>query len=162
MKFIFDLSCLAFYLKINVSRCFKIKHLEYLGDGQELDDISSGDEDSDGEEDVQDGIELGIRQQQYCDDLECDHSANMTECKIRLQYKNIRSRKKTARRKTPMEVVSDSWKWVETLMYSFFCISTKNILGKWRFTRNLQWHSTSEFLNRLVIIGDKVNLIVNI
>ena len=153
----FDLSWL---FKRNASRCFKIVHLKYSGDGQELDDISSGDEDSGEEEDVQDGIELG--QQQFCDDLECDHSANMTECNKRLQNKNIRSRKKAGRRKSPKEVISDKWKWIKTLMYSFFCISTKNILGKWRFTRNLQWHSTSEFVNRLVIIGDKVNLLFNI
>ena len=98
-------------------------------------------------------------QQQICDDLECDHSSHMTECKNQVQNKNARLKKKPEKKRTLRESVSVTWKWIQTIMYSFFCISTKNILGRWRFTRSLQWYSTSEYINRLVMIGDKVTAI---
>ena len=99
-------------------------------------------------------------QQQICDDLECDHSSRMTECKIQVENKSARLKKKLEKKKTLVESISDTMKWIQTIMYSFFCVSTKNILGRWRFTRSLQWYSTSEYINRLVMIGDKVTAIL--
>ena len=117
-----------------------------------MDDISSGDEDDD---DV-DGIEI-IRPQQICDDPDCDHTSERTQCKNQFQTKVHKIKKKSKKRKKPTEWCSSFYKWAHSLIYQFFCVSISNTLGKWRFTRSLEWYSTAKYVNRLFMIGEKVN-----
>ena len=118
-----------------------------------MDDISSGDED----DDVPDGIELGVVSQNICDDLECDHTIEGAQCKHNVRPKKLNAKKKiTKKRKSPTKWILNTYQLIKTLLHQFFCISTKNVLGRWRFTRSLQWYSTPEYVNRLFMIGGKV------
>ena len=119
-----------------------------------MDDISSGDED----DDYPDGIELEMGHQHICDDLDCDHSKEGAQCKNQVQMKTTNVKKKKKKRgKSSTEWVSSSYKSIKALVHRFFCISTKNVLGRWRFTRSLNWYSTPEYVNRIFMIGEKVS-----
>ena len=124
-----------------------------IGDGQELDDISSGDE----EDDDVDGIEMG-GPQQICEDLDCDHTIPGYRCKSlqNIVIKTPKTSKKKVKKKTFREWASDSYEYVTSSIHYLFCISTKDLLGKWRFTRSLTWYSTPEYNNRLLMINSKV------
>ena len=119
-----------------------------------MDDISSGDED----DDSPDGIELEIGPQHICDDLDCDHTTEGAQCKHQAQAKNPKMKRKLKKkRKSPTEWISTSYQSMKSIMHQFFCISTKNVLGRWRFTRSLNWYSTPEYVNRVFMIGEKVS-----
>ena len=96
---------------------------------------------------------------QICEDLDCDHTIEGAQCKSiqHVQVKKPRRKKKKQRKKTMKEWVSESYKNIMSTMHHLCCVSTKDILGKWRFTRSLNWYSTPEYVNRLLMIGAKVN-----
>ena len=45
---------------------------------------------------------------------------------------------------------------VNSALQSCCCLPISNFLGKWRFTRNFEWYSTTKYDNRLFSIGNKV------
>ena len=95
---------------------------------------------------------------QFCEDLDCDHTVNGICCKSlpHPQIKQTRLKKKKVKKRTPKEWVSDSYKNALSALHHLFCVSTKDLLGKWRFTRSLNWYSTPEYVNRLLMVGGKV------
>ena len=134
----------------------RFNFIPWKGEGQELDDISSGDEEDEYEDEV-DGIEMGSPSQ-FCEDLDCDHTINGNCCKSvhHAQIRQTRLKKKKVKKKTLKEWVSHSYKNTLSALHRLFCVTTKDLLGKWRFTRSLNWYSTPEYVNRLLMIGGKV------
>ena len=95
---------------------------------------------------------------QICEDLDCDHSVHGNLCKSfqQAQTKQHRMKKKKVKKRTMKEWVFDSYKNTLSSLHHLFCVSTKDLLGKWRFTRSLNWYSTPEYVNRLLMIGAEV------
>ena len=95
---------------------------------------------------------------QFCEDLDCDHTVNGNCCKSlhHVQIKQTRLKKKKVKKRTLKEWASHSYKSTLSALHRLFCVSTKDLLGKWRFTRSLNWYSTPEYVNRLLMVGGKV------
>ena len=68
------------------------------------------------------------------------------------------SRKHPKRRKQNTLSLSSISKRIKSLIHASCCLPISNFLGKWRFTRDLEWYSTTKYDNRLLSIGNKVNV----
>ena len=66
------------------------------------------------------------------------------------------SRKHQKRRKQNAWSLSSISSRVNTSIQASCCLPIRNFLGKWRFTRDLEWYSTTKYDNRLFSIGNKV------
>ena len=64
--------------------------------------------------------------------------------------------KRTAVRRKRGSFCSSLYKRVASLVSAWCCLPVSNFLGKWRFTRDFEWRSTTKYDNRLLVIGNKV------
>ena len=62
------------------------------------------------------------------------------------------------RRKQDTFSISSFYKRVNSVIQSCCCLPLGNFLGKWRFTRDFEWYSTTKYDNRLFSLGNKVNI----
>ena len=66
------------------------------------------------------------------------------------------SRKYPKRRKQNTLSVTSIRNRIKALVQASCCLPIRNFFGKWRFTRDLEWYSTTKYDNRLFSIGHKV------
>ena len=62
------------------------------------------------------------------------------------------------RRKPDVFSISSVYKRINSVIQSCCCLPIGNFLGKWRFTRDFEWYSTTKYDNRLFSLGNKVNI----
>ena len=70
----------------------------------------------------------------------------------------LNSRKHPKRRKQNTLSLSSISKRIKSLIHASCCLPISNFMGKWRFTRDLEWYSTTKYDNRLFSIGNTVNV----
>ena len=62
------------------------------------------------------------------------------------------------RRKQDLFSLSTVYKRLNSVIQSCCCLPIGNFLGKWRFTRDFEWYSTTKYDNRLFSLGNKVTI----